>query len=434
MNGETKVGLFVLIGGVFFGAAIFLLGDYSFQKFYTVNAEFFDVAGLPDKATVKLSGVVVGKIKRIYLRNEKVIVQLSIFEDVKIFRDARFLVGSTSVIGSKFLQINQGSQAAGKIKAGDTVTGEESLQLDRALAKAVTSLEGLVRDIRGDGRLARDINEILANLREVTGNVNELVNTSKPHAESILERMDSITAKLDAMLTKTDAIVNKIDRGEGVAGALISDVKMKTEVSEAVTNLKDASASVKSALGRVSGFHTYLKWDYKYEPPARASKNNFGIKIYPRENRYYYLGAANMVNTKNEAGGGGAIDYEALNTVDAQLGWDVKAFDLYAGILRGSGGFGVRWKPFYQNSKWDRINILVEASEFGRSRSIRGRSFNDARYDAGVDVAVNKYISAGLRVNDLAETKRLNYTTRLLFEDKDISYLFGFATLRSLGK
>lgn len=431
MNSEMKVGLFVLVGAVLFGTAVFLLGDYSFQKFYTINAEFSDVAGLPDKALVKLSGVEVGKIKRIYLDNEKVVVQLSIYEGVKIYRDARFLVGSTSVIGSKFLQINQGTPPSGKMKDGDTVTGEESVALDRALARAVTSLEGLVKDIRGEGRLASDINEILTNLREVTGNVNDLVSNAQPHAESIMERMDSITAKLDAMLTKTDAIIDKVDRGEGVAGALISDRKMKSDVSEAVTNLRDASASVKTALGRVNGFRTYLKWDYKYEPLASSSKNNFGLKIYPREGRYYYVGGANMVNNKDKARG---TDYEVMNTVDAQLGWDLKAFDLYAGVLRGSGGFGARWKPFYRNSKWDRLTVLVEASEFSRNRAIKGRNFNAPRVDAGVEVAVNKYVSAGLRLNDLAETKRLNYTTRLLFEDKDISYLFGFASLGSLKK
>ncbi len=431
MNGEIKVGLFVLVGSVLFGTAIFLLGDYSFQKYYTIYAEFSDVAGLPDKSTVKLSGVEVGKIKKIDLKNDKVVVQLAVRIGVKIYKDAKFLVGSTSMIGSKFLQINQGAPAAGVLEPGATVRGEESLALDRALARAVTSLEALVGDIRGEGRLARDLNEILTNLREVTANVNDLVSNAQPHAEKIMERMDSITAKLDAMLTKTDAIVDKIDRGDGVAGALISDQKMKTEVSSAITNLRDASASVKDVLGRVNGFRTYLKWDYKYEPLARSSKNDFGLKIYPRAGRYYYVGAANMTNTKDKAKG---TDYEVLNTVDAQLGWDVDAFDFYAGVLRGSGGFGVRWKPFYQNSKWDRLNVLVEASEFTRNRSIRGRSFDNPRYDAGVDVAVNKYISAGLRLNDLAETKRLNYTTRLLFEDKDISYLFGFASLGTLKK
>ena len=343
MNGEMKVGLFVLVGSVLFGTAIFLLGDYSFQSYYPVYVEFSDVAGLPDKAAVKLSGVEAGKIKRISIKDDKVIVQLAIRDGVKIYRDAKFLVGSTSMIGSKFLEIDQGSPAAGVLKAGETVKGAQTLPLDRAIAKAVDSLQALVGDIRGEGSLGRDLNEILENLREVTGNVNELVSNSQPHAEKVMERLDTITAKLDAMLDKTGAIVDKVNRGDGVAGALVSDPKMKSDVSEALTNLKDASVSVKTALGRINGFHTYLKWDYKYEPAVNSSKNNFGVKIYPREGRYYYLGAANMINIKDKSSG---TDYDTLNTVDAQMGWDLGPFDLYAGILHGSGGSGVRWKPF----------------------------------------------------------------------------------------
>ena len=420
-----KVGIFVIIGSVLFGTAIFLLGDFSFKKYYPVYAEFTDVAGLPDKSTVKLSGVEVGKIKKISLKNDKVVVELAVLVGVKIYKDSKFLVGSTSMIGSKFLQVDQGTPAAGVIETGATVHGEQALALDRALARAVTSLEALVGDIRGEGRLARDLNAILTNLREVTVNVNELVSNAQPHAEKAMERVDSITAKLDAMLTKTDAIIDKINRGDGVAGALVSDTKMKDEVSAAITNLRDASASAKDALGRIGGFRTYLKWDYKYEPLARSSKNNFGVKIYPREGRYYYLGGANMINAKDTSRG---TDYEVLNTVDAQLGWEIKAFDLYAGVLHGSGGAGLRWKPFF-NSKWDRLNVILEASEFSRNRAIKGRQFDAPRYDAGVDVALNKYVSAGVRLNDMAETKRVNYTTRLIFEDKDIAYLFGFATL-----
>ncbi|OGR68038.1 MAG: hypothetical protein A2081_02735 [Elusimicrobia bacterium GWC2_61_19] len=430
MNGEMKVGLFVLVGSVLFGAALFLLGDYSFQSYYTIKAEFADVAGLPDKATVKLSGVEVGKIKTIYLKDDKVVVQLAIREGVKIYRGARFAVGSTSVIGSKFLQVDQGTPALGHVEAGETVRGEEIVPLDRAVARAVASMEALVSDIRGEGKLAKSMQEILDNLRDITANVNDLVANGQPHAQKAMERMDSITAKLDALLTKTDEVVGKINRGDGVAGALVSDTQMKDNVSAAITNMRDASASVKEAMGRVTGFHTYLKWDYKYEPLARSSKNNFGLKIYPRAGRYYYIGAANLTNVKDRVEG---VDYETLNTVDAQLGWDVGGFDLYAGVLHGSGGAGLRWKPFF-NSKWDRLSVIVEGSEFGRDRRIKGRNFNDPRYDAGVDVAINKYVSAGVRLNDMLETKRVNYTTRLIFEDKDISYLFGFATLGSLKK
>lgn len=430
MNGEMKVGMFVLIGSILFGTAIFLLGDYSFQKFYPIYVEFNDVAGLPDRATAKLSGVEAGKIKQIYLKDDKVIVELAIKEGVKIYRDARFLVGATSMIGSKFLQIDQGTPAAGRLRPGDKVVGDDALPLDRAIGKAVTSLQKMVEDINGEGRLARDLNEVMQNLKDITANVNDLVANSQPHAEKVAERLDSITAKLDAMLDKTDAIVEKVNRGEGVAGALIGDTKMKADVAEAVSNIKDASVSVKDALGRVGGFRTYLKWDYKYEPVSHASKNNFGVKIYPREGRYYYLGGANMVNIKDSIHG---TDYETLNTVDAQLGWERGPFDLYAGVIRGAGGAGVRWRPL-MNSKWDRLAVFAEGSDFSRDRHIKGRSFNSPRYDVGADVTVNKYVSAGVRLNDLAETKRLNYTTRVVFEDKDIAYLFGFATLGSLKK
>ncbi|MHB0995119.1 MAG: MlaD family protein [Elusimicrobiales bacterium] len=430
MNGEMKVGMFVLIGSILFGTAIFLLGDYSFQKFYPLYVEFNDVAGLPDRATAKLSGVEAGKIKRIYLKGDKVIVELAIKEGVRIYRDARFLVGATSMIGSKFLQIDQGHAAAGRLEPGDKVIGDDALPLDRAIGRAVTSLQKMVEDINGEGRLARDLNEVMQNLKDITANVNDLVANSQPHAEKVVERLDSITAKLDAMLDKTDAIVDKVNRGEGVAGALIGDTKMKADVAEAVSNIRDASVSVKDALGKVGGFRTYLRWDYKYEPVSHASKNNFGVKIYPREGRYYYLGGANMVNVKDSIHG---TDYETLNTVDAQLGWERGPFDLYAGVLRGAGGAGVRWRPL-MNSKWDRVAVFAEGSDFSRDRRVKGRSFNSPRYDVGADVTVNKYVSAGVRLNDLAETKRLNYTTRVVFEDKDIAYLFGFATLGSLKK
>lgn len=430
MNGEMKVGLFVLVGSVLFGAALFLLGDYSFRTYYPVSAEFADVAGLPDKAIVKLSGVEVGKIKRIFLRENRVVVEMAILEGTKIYRGARFVVGSTSVIGSKFLQIDQGDPTKGVIAAGETVQGLDVVPLDQAVTRALDSLEGLVTDIRGKGKFGSSLQDVVDNLRDITANLNDLVANSQPHAEKTMKQLDSITARLDKILVQTDEIVGKVNRGDGVAGALVGDAKMKTDVSEAITNLKDASASVKTALNRMGGFHTYLKWDYKYEPAARSSKNDFGVRIYPREGRYYYLGGANMINTKDTAMG---TDYEVLNTVDAQLGWEVGSFDLYAGVLRGSGGSGVRWRPFY-NSKWDRLTVLFEGSEFTRNRKIKDRHFNDARYDAGVDVKFNKYISAGVRLNDMLETKRVDYTTRVYFEDKDIAYLFGFATLGSMKK
>jgi phospholipid/cholesterol/gamma-HCH transport system substrate-binding protein len=425
MNDETRVGIFVLAGMALFGMAIFLLGDYSFQTYYPMDVEFQDVAGLPDKAAAKLSGVEAGKIKKIFLQGDKVIVKLAIRDGVRIYRDAKFQVGSTSLIGSKFLQIDQGSPSAGVFEPGARALGENFMPVDRVVAKAVSDLQGLISDIRGNGRLASDLNEIMGNLREVTANINDLVSTAQPHAEKAAERLDGITAKLDSILARTDALLAKVENGEGVAGALVADKKMKDDVTATLGNIKDASVSVKNVLGRFSGFRTYWNWQLKYEPLARDSKNDFGVRIYPRDNRYYYLGGANIINRKDQSRG---VDYETMNTVDALLGWELKGFDLYAGVLRGAGGVGVKYRPFYGDPKWDRFRFLFEAADFSRRRVIRDRDFDSPRYDAGLELIFNRYVAAGVRVNDLAEVKRVNYTAHVMFEDKDISYLLGLAS------
>ena len=430
MNDETRVGIFVLAGMALFSTAIFLLGDYSFDKYYPVDVEFQDVAGLPDKSVVKLAGVEVGKIKGISLNNNLVRVRIAVLDGVRIYKNSKFLVGSTSLIGSKYLQIDQGDAASGVIEPGAVVKGSDLLSIDRAIAKAVEDIQGLVAELRGDGSMTKDLHEILSNLREVSVRVNEIVAVSGPHAEKAVERLDGITAKLDSIMARTDSLLAKVENGEGVAGALVGDKKMKEDVSATIGNIKDASASVKDVLGRFNSFRTYWNWQLKYEPIARTSKNDVGVRIYPGEGRYYYLGGANIINMRDRVR---SADYETMNTIDAQLGWELKGFDLYAGALRGAGGAGVKYRPFYGDPKWDRFRFLFEAADLSRHRVIKGRFFDSPRYDAGMEFILNPYVSAGVRVNDLAQVKRVNYTAHVIFEDKDISYLLGLASFSGSG-
>ena len=66
---EAKVGAFVLAGLVLIASAIFLLGDYTFERRYTIYTTFTDVANLSKDAPVKLSGVEVGKVKGLVLED-----------------------------------------------------------------------------------------------------------------------------------------------------------------------------------------------------------------------------------------------------------------------------------------------------------------------------------------------------------------------------
>jgi phospholipid/cholesterol/gamma-HCH transport system substrate-binding protein len=440
MHEETKVGIFVAIGLALFGMAIFLLGDYSFERFYNIDVEFNDVAGLPDKSVIKLSGVEVGKIKKISIKEDKVYVRIAVRHGVKIYRDARFLIGSTSVIGSKFLQIDQGNPSSGVIEPDSTVKGADTLPIDRSLTKAINSIQELVDKLKGeDTNFVDNLNATVDNLRQVTANLNELIADVHPDINRIMKNLDAITEKLDTMLSRTNELVGKIERGQGAVGALVSDEKVKKDVTSTLENLKDASTSVKDVLNRLGGFKMYWNFQVNHEPLARNSKGDFGLRIYPRQGRYYYLGASNLIRTSDIPRG---TDYEPANRFDARFGWEFDRLDVYAGLIKGAGGLGFRYRPFKGKGQWrhwrhsplwDRLVLIFEASDFLRNRYVKDRLFNSPRLEAGVDFALNKYVSAGMRVNDLTETKRFNYTARVIFEDKDISYLFGLITIGSTG-
>jgi len=423
MRDETKVGLFVLVGLITFATAIFLLGDFSFQQHYVINAEFHDVSGLADKSNIKLSVVEVGKVKEIAIDGDKVVVRLSVARGVKIYKNSKFLIGSTSLIGSKFLQIDQGTPESGVVADGETVYGENALSMDRAITSAIANLENFMNGLNNKGEFTRNLNDVVENLRDISANLNELIAVSQPSMEKGFSRMDDVMTKLDELLAKTNSIVSKIDSGEGAIGTLVSDKETKEDVKATIANIKDTSEELKTMMGKVSKIKTYWLWDTRYDPAAGYNMNSVGVKLYMKENKYYYAGISNFFNMKNADRG---VSYEIKNTVDAWMGWDWKAADFYVGAIRGNAGFGLRYRPFYGDALWGRLSLLAEGNEFARNRAIQGRDFNRPRYDAGMDFRINRNIETGVRLTDMLEVKRINYTAKILFEDKDLAYLFGF--------
>src|SRR3989339_688221 len=147
-----------------------------------------------------------------------------------------------------------GTPDAGFIEPGAYVKGEDSVALDKALARALESVQSLLDDVGGKGGLSRNLNATMSNLREITANMNDMLGEANPHIGRAMSKLDSITVKLDDLLAKTGELVNKINTGQGAVGALISDQKVKDDVTATLNNFKEASASAKDVLGRITGF------------------------------------------------------------------------------------------------------------------------------------------------------------------------------------
>ncbi|MCX7641946.1 MAG: MlaD family protein [Elusimicrobiales bacterium] len=420
MKDEIKVGIFTLIGIIIFGGSLLILGDISLEKKYSLYVTFDNIGGLAVKSAVRLNGVEVGKIKNVFFKDQFVVAEISIRESVKIYRDSKFYIASTSIIGSKFLQIEQGNPQTGVLKPYEEVKAITRKPIEDVVLDVAEKLNTLIDELTSKGELAKNINESVKNLRDITVNLNKIISKNSHNIDTITENVAETTQNIKILTSKLENILNKIEQGEGTLGTLISDSKTASELKETVSNIKEATKSLKDFAQKTSKIKISWRWDFKYEPKSKEAFNDVGLKFNVNDYKYYYAGASNIINIKNTPRG---ISYEPKNTIDAYLGWDYDKWGFYIGAIRSTGGFGLKYKisEFGNNS----IYLETEANEFSRNRKIKSRMFNTARYDFGIRYNLNPNISASIKITDILEVKRMLLSTRILFEDKDFAYLLG---------
>ena len=128
-TGSTRaiiVGIFIFLGLAIFIITILTLGSQhkTFEKSITVKTFFDNVNGLQKGNNVWFSGVKVGTIRKVNLKeNGKVEVEMSIEEkSVKFIpKDVKAKLSSDGLIGNKIIEIYGGTPTGAKIEAGDIV-------------------------------------------------------------------------------------------------------------------------------------------------------------------------------------------------------------------------------------------------------------------------------------------------------------------------
>lgn len=172
-NFELKVGLFVAIGLIIFFIIIFSIGDVRLVKNgYRLCATFNFVNGLAESAPVRLAGVNIGHVEKIYIQRDesekrtKVNVSLWInSENIKIENNARATINTLGLLGEKYLEIFPGTFETGFVKSGDRLIGQDPVVM-----------ETLTNTMN---KLAESANIVMTNLAEGKGTVGKLLTEEK---------------------------------------------------------------------------------------------------------------------------------------------------------------------------------------------------------------------------------------------------------------
>ena len=300
---EAKVGLAVLLGIVLLTFMTFRVEEYQFGRpeGYLIYAVFDSIAGVDEKAPVKIAGVKVGEVEHIELDGTKARVTLRIQPGVKIRKGAQALLRSTGLLGEKYIEIVVPEEAAsegpevfpgpsswfkppGPIRAwvgwiagfglpsahaAEAMAQEEpatggpfveegeviqqkgkSADIDQlvtqisAIADDLKAVSHTLREALGTPEGEESLKEILANVRGFTRNLKEVL-------EENSESVDRIVTNLKAFTESLAQISEKVLGGSGTFGKLLSDEDLYDQISATVTDLRQVAEKIQSGEGTI---------------------------------------------------------------------------------------------------------------------------------------------------------------------------------------
>ena len=284
---QIRIGVFVLAALGVFLAIVYLLGAQAryFERKYDLVAEFTEVGGLIDGATVRLAGVQIGRVTRVVLPPDvggKVRVTLTVarrFSD-RIRRNSEARIVTQGLLGDRLVEISQGTSDAPPLGSGDTLASQDPFEVGRVFAsgaETLTSINQLARSlqatvdqlhrnatldtldasIRSGGETLTRVNQLARSLQAAVDRLNRSgtlddLDASIKATRRLADTLEGLDPKgafddLAATLRSARRITEEVETGKGWLHALIY------EEPEGLRRLNALLNSAQHALARVEG-------------------------------------------------------------------------------------------------------------------------------------------------------------------------------------
>lgn len=229
---ELKVGAFVLAGLAVLAALVVQFGRVGegFKTYYGLTVRFPDASGLLKGSDVLLAGAKIGRVSggpKLVPGGAGVDVPLRIFDYVKIPAGSKFTVGSSGLLGDRFVAVAMPPGAPESYIAKDSlIEGTRE-----------TGLDDLTRE---GGFLVSDLRSAVQNVNNTISRLNTeaLSDVNLLHLKMSVENLNTATAALAQSTQKIDGVIEK------AGGTIDSTKKAADDVQVAIA---DARKTIQAA-------------------------------------------------------------------------------------------------------------------------------------------------------------------------------------------
>jgi phospholipid/cholesterol/gamma-HCH transport system substrate-binding protein len=246
MTLEILIGAFMVMA--FLGLGVFTIAlsrQTWFSRKYPMTIEFSHVMGLREGDNVVVRGMPLGKVDHLQLvcgTGAAVRVFVVLDAPLEIRRGYRASIVSTSILGGRHLEIEDGPLMAEVVPHDEVLTGQTPFDLMADAAEIVAA----ARRVLVDGKAFERLQHGLAQMDDILSRVNR--------GDGVLGKLLSSDATLYTDLAASVAALRKmserLEKGEGTLGKLLSaDDIVYRDLSASVASLRKIAEGLEKGQG-----------------------------------------------------------------------------------------------------------------------------------------------------------------------------------------
>lgn len=255
-----KVGAFATVCLLILAVLVWKIEDINpfHKQGKHLAAVFPTVAGLDDKAAVRMAGVRVGRVDGIGLAADGRSAQLKLLieEPVPLTQGASARIANLGLLGDKYVEIVPGPPTAPPLPENAVLRGTSPVTFDEAMAKLDnigSSIEKVTGSF-GGGNLGGNINDLVGDLRLTSAEIRALVAENRANVASSVHNFDVLTATLARELPRISADTQRaLDQVAGIIAENRGDVSASmTNVRELTTHLQTSVDNLNKITGEIA--------------------------------------------------------------------------------------------------------------------------------------------------------------------------------------
>ena len=273
---KFRVGVFVLVALAVFLGLVYALGARArlFEAHYKIHADFTEVGGLVEGATVRLAGVQIGRVTGVHLPGEpggKVRADLTIarrYSD-RIRKNSIARIETQGLLGDKIVEITVGHATAPPVAPGEVLAARDPADFGRVIAagaetaKDVGALAAALRETAEKVNQSKLIEDAATTVNKL-GRVVDQVEHGRGWAHALVYEEPLALRRLNELIATTQTLVERVEKGQGAAGVLVSPES--TASAKRFVAAMDRISGMVEQPEREPGLLPGLLFDPKYRP------------------------------------------------------------------------------------------------------------------------------------------------------------------------